>query len=102
MINDLKDLRFLNIINSLIHFIVIHKNYFFLVHVQEITSGNCSDTFSMRIDYRECSVAVFDHNILDIICEIFGIESNHVIPFHNIADRNTLIDQTGDIKGIIR
>ena len=102
MVNNLKNLRLLNIINSLIHLIVIYKNNFFLVHVQEITSGNRSDTLSMRIDNRERSVAVFDHNILDIICKILGIKRNHVIPFHNIADRNTLIDQTGDVKSIIR
>ena len=49
---------------------------------------------SEDVERIERSVAVFDHNILDIICKILGIKRNHVIPFHNIADRNTLIDQT--------
>lgn len=72
------------------------------MHIQKITSGDRTDTLTMRIDHRKRPVTVFDHNILDIIRKILGIKRNHVIPLHNKSDRNTLIDQTRNIKRIIR
>ena len=101
MINDLQNLCFLNIINSLVFLIMIYQNYLFLVHVKEISSGNGSHTFSPLIDNRECTMAVLDHNILDIICEIFSIKSYQIIFFHHIIYRNTLVDHAGNCVGII-
>ena len=90
MVNDLQNLCFLNIINSLVFFIMIYQNYLFLVHVKEISSGNGSHTMT-----------VFDHFILDIICEIFSIKSYQIIFFHHIIYRNTLVDHAGNCVGII-
>ena len=47
-------------------------------------------------------MTVFDHFILDIICEIFSTEGYQIICFHNIFYRNALVDQSGDGKCIIR
>ena len=102
VIDDLKNFSLLNIINSLIHLIMINKHNFFLMHIQKITSGNGSDTFAMRIDDREGPVTVFYHNFLNIISEILSVKCNHVITFHNIIYRNTLIDQSRNIERIIR
>ena len=81
---------------------MINKHNLLLVHIQEITSGNRSDTFAMRIDDRKCPVTVFYHNLLNIISEILSVKCNHVITFHNIIYRNTLIDQSRNIERIIR
>ena len=102
MINDLKNVSLLNIVYCLIDLIMVYKNYLLLVHVQEITSGYGTDTFALLVDDRECTMTVLDHDILDIICKIFGIKSYKIFCFHDISDRNTLVDQSRDRKGIIR
>ena len=102
MVNNLHNFSFINIINCLIFLIVIHKCYFFLVHIQEISSGNCSDTFSFFVNYRERAMTVLDHLILNIIRKILCTKSNQIICFHNIAYRNTLVDQSCNRKCIIR
>ena len=102
MVNNLHNFSFIDIVNCLIFLIVIHKCYFFLVHIQEISSGNCSDTFSFFVNYRERAMTVLDHLILNIIRKILCTKSNQIICFHNIAYRNTLVDQSCNRKCIIR
>ena len=102
MVNNLHDFSFIDIVNCLIFLIMVHKCYFFPVHIQEISSGNCSDTFSLFVNYRERTMTVFDHLILNIIRKILCIKSNQIICFHNIPYRNTLVDQSCDRKCIIR
>ena len=53
MVNNLHDFSFIDIVNCLIFLIMVHKCYFFPVHIQKISSGNCSDTFSLFVNYRE-------------------------------------------------
>ena len=101
VVDDLKDICFFNIINCLIHFIVVYKYYLFLVHTQEITSGYRTDAFSFLVDNRKGPMTMLDHNILYVICKIFGIKSYQIICFHDISDRNTLVDQSCNCKGII-
>ena len=94
MINDLHDISLINIIYSLVFFIMIYQNHFFPVHVQKITSGNRTNTFAFFVDDRECTMTMFDHYFLNIICKIFCVKCNQIICFHDIFNRNTLIDQT--------
>ena len=70
MVNNLHDFSFIDIVNCLIFLIMVHKCYFFPVHIQKISSGNCSDTFSLFVNYRERTMTVFDHLILNIIRKI--------------------------------
>ena len=102
MINNLQNFCRINIIYSLALFIMIHQNQLFLFHAQQISSGHCSDIFSMFVHHRKGSVACFYHDIFYIICEIISLEGNQVILFHNMFYRNTLIDQPGNGKRIQR
>ena len=102
MVNDLYNLCLINIIYRLVFLIMIHKCNFLLVHIQEVSSGNRSDTFSLFIDYRECTMTMFDHLILNIIGEIFCVKCNQIICFHDISYRNTLVDQSRNCKCIVR
>lgn len=42
------------------------------------------------------------HHILNIIDEIIGIEGNQLLSLHEIADRHTLVNETGCRVGIVR
>ena len=46
VIDDFHNLSLIYIIYSLVFFIMIYQNHFFPVHVQEITSGNRTNTFA--------------------------------------------------------
>ena len=101
MVDNLQYLRLLNIINCLILLIMVYQNHLFLVHIQKISSGNCSHTFSPLVDNRESAVTVFDHNVLDIICEI-SAEGYQIVFFHDIIYWNTLVDHAGNCVSIVR
>src|SRR5699024_534996 len=102
MIDDLKDFRLFNIVHRLVHFIMVHKDHFLPVHIQKITSGYGSHTFSSLIDHRKGTVAVFDHYLLDIVREVFRMESYQILGFHYEFNGNTLVDQSGNGKRIHR
>ena len=48
----------------------------------------------MLIYHRESSVAVFYHDIFNIICIIICLEGDQIILLHDMLHRNTLIDQS--------
>ena len=100
VIDDLNDFRLFNIVHRLVHFIMVHKDHFLPVHIQKITSGYGSHTFSSLIDHRKGTVAVFDHYLLDIVREVFRMESYQILGFHYEFNRDTLIDQSGNGKRI--
>ena len=94
MVDNFKDLRFFNIINSLILFIMIDQNHLFLMHIKKITARDRTHTFSLFVNYRECPVTMLDHHILNIICKILCVEGYQIFCFHDISHRNTLVDQS--------
>ena len=101
MVDDLQNLRLINVIHRLGFFIVVHKNQFFLLDIQQVPSGNCADIFSSLIHHRECPVTVFCHHLFHFVREIVTAEGDQVIFLHKIFYGNTLINQSGHRKGII-
>ena len=102
MVDDLHHLSLFYIIHCLSLFIMIYQNYLFFVHIQKISPGNSSQTFSSFAHNRKCPVTVFDHHFLDIIRIILRAEGHQIIYLHYISHRNTLIDQSGNRKSIQR
>ena len=102
MVNDLQNIRCVNIVHCLGLFIVIHQDQLFLLHTQQVTSGHSPDILSMLVHYRECPVPVLDHHILDIICKIIRLEGDQVVLLHDVFDRDTLIDKSCHSKGVQR
>ena len=45
-------------------------------------------------------MSVLDHHILDIVCEIVGLEGDQIILFHDVFYRNTLVDKSCHCKCI--
>ena len=81
---------------------MINQDQLFFLDAHEISTGNGTDVFSTGINHRECTVTGFRHNVFDLVGKIIAPEDHQIVFFHKILDRNTLVDQTGHGKGIVR
>ena len=81
---------------------MVNQDQLFFLDTHEVSTGNGTDVFSTGIDHRECTVTGFRHNVFDLVGKIIAPEDHQIVFFHKILDWNTLVDQTGHGKGIVR
>ena len=102
MIQDLQDLCLFDVVDRLRSLVMVNQNQLFFLDTHEVSTGNGTDVFSTGINHRECTVTGFRHNVFDLVGKIIAPEDHQIVFFHKILDRNTLVDQTGHGKGIVR
>ena len=101
MIDNLQDLRFVNVVHRLGFLVVIHQDQLLFPAADQIPAGDGSDILSLFVENRIISVSAFFHDFLDGIHHIAGMKINNILPGHQMFDGNGLIDQPGDGVGVV-
>ena len=102
MVNNFQHLSVFDVIHRLALFIVIHENQLLFLDSQEITPGNRSLIKAVFVQHRKGPVSGVCHYFLDAFRVIFRFKGNQIFLFHDVAERNTLIDQPRHRKGVVR
>ena len=101
MIDNLENICILNSIYCLRTLIVINKNNAFSSCAEKISTRDHSLILSIFIKDREITVTLACHHFLDFVNVIGILKCDQVLRFHEIADRHTLVDETGCRVGVI-
>ena len=96
VIDDLKDLRLIQIVHRLGNFRVVDQNDVFLLSIQKILRSDHADILVLMVQDRIGAMAKLAHRLADIINKIIQVEGDQSVLLHEELGRNRLIDQTGN------
>ena len=102
MIDDLTDIRVLNVVHSLRDLIVVHQNDRPFSHAQQVSAGDHPQVSPLLVQDREVAIPFLGHDLLNLFRIIRPVERGQIVFLHEMLDRHALVDEPGDRVGIQR
>ena len=102
MIDDLTDIRVLNVVHSLRDLIVVYQDDWPFPHAQQVSAGDHSQISSLLVQDREVAIPFLGHDLLDLFRIVRAMERGQIVLLHEVLDRHALVDEPGHRVGIQR